>query len=612
MPKIFVVSLHRSGTQSTGQFLQEAGLHVCEWLSGIDGVDYQSQVIGIETKRARIVDLLRPVFDAFDVSKDVPLPPLFRELEAAYPDARFIAVTRDAADWVRSVRRHCASRPLDPYERVQYWHYLKDRPAALDEVTDERLLQMHRRHHRELAKHFAGRDNFISVDLADPRIGEKLSAFLQVPPRPFPHLDIMPERRVASSPVPAPAPVALSPSVRSRFHVLGIPHTLSVPEDSVCAFTTKVVRLCALLKQRGHYVIHYGHADSRIACDEHVAVTNDDVFRQAYGDHDWRTQGFPNFAIDDVAYRTFYANAIAAIGRRKQAGDFLLCMFGAGHKAVADAHGDMIVCEPGIGYPGGHFAPFKVFESYALLHAFGGLPKVARMDNGMWYDVVIPNYFDLDDFEFSAEKDDYFLFLGRVGGGKGVHIAMQIAEATGDRLVVAGPGTVEGVGTRTKRPASEYVECVGVAGVETRKKLMAKAKGMLLPSTYVEPFCGAHVEAMLSGTPVITTDWGAFAEYNLHGVTGYRCRTFEQFVWAARNIGNIQPAACRDWAAPNFAMDRVAEMYDEYFYSVKNVANGTGWYAENPYRTELDWLTRHWPTSDGRDRPSKPRLRRVS
>ena len=174
-------------------------------------------------------------------------------------------------------------------------------------------------------------------------------------------------------------------------------------------------------------------------------------------------------------------------------------MFGAGHKVVADVHSDMIVCEPGIGYAGGHFAPFKVFESYAILHAYLGLKMVAEMSNAMWYDAVIPNYFDLADFEYCADKDDYFLYLGRIGPGKGVHIAMQIVEAAGGRLIVAGPGDLRSLGTRTNRPVSDYVQYVGVADVEMRKKLMAKAKAMILPSTFVEPFCGVQVEAMLSG-----------------------------------------------------------------------------------------------------------------
>lgn len=613
MPKIFVVSLHRSGTQSAGQFLHQAGFELCGWLSGIDGIDYQAKTAGHETDLGYIMDVLRPLFERFEAFKDVPLPALYRELDAAFPGAKFIAIRRDPTEWVRSVRKHCAGRPLDPFERVQYWHYLTERPESLDAATDAQLAGMYDRHHAELTAYFAGRGNFLLGDMGDSELGAKLSAFLGISPRAFPWVDAFAARYAASgasSPAPA-APMPLDPRTRSRFHVLGIPHTLSIPEYSVCAFTQKVVRLCTLLKERGHTVIHYGHADSRVACDEHVSVTNDEVFRQAYGDHDWRTQGFPDFSLDDVVYKAFNANTIAAITRRKLPGDFLLCMFGAGHKAVADAHQDMIVCEPGIGYPGGHFAPYKVFESYAMLHAYGGLSNVARMNNGMWYDAVIPNYFDLGDFDYSADKEDYFLFLGRIGAGKGVHIAMQIAEATGDRLVIAGPGSIDGMGTRTDRPVADYVECVGVAGVEKRRKLMAKAKGMLLPSTYVEPFCGVHIESLLSGTPVVTTDWGAFTEYNLHGITGYRCRTFEQFVWAARNIGNIQPRACREWAAGNFSMERVGDMYDEYFHSVKNVASGAGWYADNPFRTELDWLNRAYPGSAGPAKRAAPRLRRV-
>ncbi|HEX3883392.1 MAG TPA: sulfotransferase [Stellaceae bacterium] len=585
MPKVFVVSLHRSATQSTGTFLRQSGLGVCHWPARVDGVDYQAKVVGIETDRKQIVGMLRPVWEAYDAFDDVPLPVLYRELDEAYPDARFVALYRDPFEWVRSIRVHCRGRVLDPYERVQYWHYLDEKPEKLDDVPDDRLIAMHLRHHEELMTYFRGRGNFMLANLADPDVGKKLSAFLKVPPRNFPLVDY--KKKPGNT-----------LETRSRFHILGLPHTVSIPEYNVCAFTQKVVRLCALLKSRGHYVIHYGHRDSRVACDEHVTVTDDAVLRQAYGDHDWRTQGFPPFKTNDHAYQIFYEKTIAEVAKRKEKNDFLLCMFGSGHKPVADEHKDMIVVEPGIGYAGGHFAPFKVFESYAILHAFLGLKSVAEVNNRMWYDAVIPNYFDLNDFEYSDQKDDYFLYLGRVNGGKGVHIAMQIAEATGDRLIIAGPGSIEGMTTRTNRPKSEYVEHIGVADVETRKRLMSKAKAMLLPSTFVEPFCGVHVESMLSGTPVVTTDWGAFTEYNLHGVTGYRCRTFEQFVWAAKNVGNIRPAMCRDWAAGNFSMDRVGEMYDEYFYCVRNQFGGGGWYAENPARTELNWLSKRWPSGN--------------
>src|SRR4029077_1310905 len=127
--------------------------------------------------------------------------------------------------------------------------------------------------------------------------------------------------------------------------------------------------------------------------------------------------------------------------------------------------------------PEGGFAKFRVFESYAVMHAYLGQPFIKAMSNKMLYDAVIPNYFDLEDFEFSATKDDYFLFVGRINPGKGIHIALQIVEEVGGRLVVAGAGGFTGNETRTNRPVSEYTEVVGVIGPDERKRLMARAKG---------------------------------------------------------------------------------------------------------------------------------------
>lgn len=365
-----------------------------------------------------------------------------------------------------------------------------------------------------------------------------------------------------------------------RFHVPGLAHTISTPEYSSCAFTAKVVKLCKMLKHLGHEVIHYGHEASEVQCDEHVPVTDYADLVESYGKHDWRREGWPKFdAVNDLIYKKFNAKTIEAIGKRKSQNDFLLCSFGFGHKPLADAHLDMIIVEPGIGYPSGAFAPFRIFESYAVMHAYQGQHAVASGSNNFWYDAVIPNYFDVEEFHFSENKGDYFLFLGRVNCGKGIHIAQQMALDHGKRLVVAGVGDF----VFDKSP---LIECVGLVNPSQRKTLLSQAQATLCPSTFLEPFCGVQVESFLSGTPVISTDRGAFAEYNIHGITGYRCRTMDHFRWAAQNIDELSPTNCRSHGL-NFSLENVAGFFNEYFQSVLDLRTGKGWY-EPRQRTNLN------------------------
>ena len=355
-----------------------------------------------------------------------------------------------------------------------------------------------------------------------------------------------------------------------RFHILGIPHTVTSKEFNACAYTQKVVKFGKMMTERGHTVIHYGHEDSDLICSEHVTVLTNEDFKNAYGNHDWK-KNFFIYDVNDYAYQKFYKNAIHEIEKRKQKNDFLLPFWGSGVRAICDAHEhDMIVVEPGIGYAGGQWARWKIFESYAIMHAYYGMTGVGHCQSD-WYDVVIPNYFDTEDFEYSEEKDDYVLFLSRVYEGKGIHIAVEATEKAGIKLVVCGqnPDNIQ---------FPPHVEYLGYADIESRKKLMAKAKGLIVASTYIEPFGGVQVEALLSGTPTITTDWGAFTENNIQGVTGYRCRTFADFVNGIKNLDKIRPADCRK-QGEKFLLENIAPMYEKYFQDVLNVYTGEGWYT---------------------------------
>jgi glycosyltransferase involved in cell wall biosynthesis len=226
------------------------------------------------------------------------------------------------------------------------------------------------------------------------------------------------------------------------------------------------------------------------------------------------------------------------------------------------------------------------------MHGVEGPQHIASC-NKDWYHVVIPNYFDLAEFDYKEKKEDYFLYLGRIYTGKGVHIAYEVCRNLGVKLKIAGQGDIHEI---VGKKIPDNIEYVGYADVEKRKELMSNAKASFLVSMYNEPFGGVQIENLLCGTPTITSDWGAFAENNLHGVTGYRCRTYEDFVMAIKNIDKIKPKDCRTWGE-NFSLDKVAGMYEKYFRDVYNVYAGQGWYTVDPEESRLDWLSKTYPSA---------------
>ena len=92
-----------------------------------------------------------------------------------------------------------------------------------------------------------------------------------------------------------------------RFHVLGIPHTVTNHQYTGCAYTQKVLKFCKMMTQKGHHVFHYGHEDSDVIASEHVNVISNKDLEIAYGNYNWR-KNFFKFDMGDHAYQTFFKN----------------------------------------------------------------------------------------------------------------------------------------------------------------------------------------------------------------------------------------------------------------------------------------------------------------
>jgi glycosyltransferase involved in cell wall biosynthesis len=343
-----------------------------------------------------------------------------------------------------------------------------------------------------------------------------------------------------------------------------------------------------MLKSYGHTIYFYGVEGSEVDCDEFIQVSSQQLLKETYGDYDRKSIFFKHNPYDR-AHLTFNENAIREIQKRKEDKDILLCTMGNYQKPIADTV-NMLTVEPGIGYTG-VFSKYLVFESYAWMHYVYAL---MNRGDGNWYDAVIPNYFDVNDFTYKDKKEDYLLYIGRIISRKGVQTASDVAKATGHRLLVVGQGNLDDEEEGLFLSGEKHIEYRPAVGPIERAELMSNAKAVLMPTYYLEPFGGVNVEAQLCGTPVITTDWGAFPETVLHGITGYRCRVFEEFCWAVEHIDTIKPADCRKWAENNYSLERIGKMYEEYFQRIYRLS-GEGWYEKNPERQELDWLKRYYP-----------------
>lgn len=336
------------------------------------------------------------------------------------------------------------------------------------------------------------------------------------------------------------------------FHVVSLPHTRTTNDYLSCAYTQKVIKFCKMMKSLGHKVILYAAESNTAPCDELVICATSPLSP---------TSKYVEFPFDEKNYKWIDMNkkVIEGIKQRKQPKDFICVSAGRLHQPIADAHPDLMTVEFGIGY-GGTFSPYRVFESYAWMHmVYGNSQQNIHSVDGKFYDAVIPNAVDASEF-YLSEKEDFYLYMGRKTDRKGYSIAEEVCKKLGKELIEVGTGFDR------------------VVGKSERARLLSKAKAIFTPTLYVEPFGGVAVEAMMSGTPVIATDWGAFTETVENDYTGYRCRTFQEFCDAVEKCDSLEPEEVRIYAENRYSLEVVALSYQKYFERLMDLW-GDGWYA---------------------------------
>ncbi|MFC0212697.1 glycosyltransferase family 4 protein [Paenibacillus chartarius] len=184
--------------------------------------------------------------------------------------------------------------------------------------------------------------------------------------------------------------------------------------------------------------------------------------------------------------------------------------------------------------------------------------------------LYVYNGINPDEYQFSEEKRGYMLFIGRLLWEKGILHALDVAERTGKRLIIAGPVKDQKLFDKVIAPrirANPRIEYVGAVGGQRKQDLLKFANVLLFPTIWEEPFGLVMIEAMACGTPVLALDNGAVPEV-LAGFPNLICRNVNEMVQKVLHEPMPSPAALRNYVIERFTTKKMADRYLEVYSEI--------------------------------------------
>jgi glycosyltransferase involved in cell wall biosynthesis/CelD/BcsL family acetyltransferase involved in cellulose biosynthesis len=179
---------------------------------------------------------------------------------------------------------------------------------------------------------------------------------------------------------------------------------------------------------------------------------------------------------------------------------------------------------------------------------------------------VIENGVDLERLRPSPHHAGFALALGRICEEKGFGDAIRAAELAGVPLLLGGrvfPYPEHERHFREEleprlRPPHRFL---GPVGAVRKRRLLAAARCLVVPSLAPETSSLVAMEALACGTPVIARLSGALPEIVQHGATGFLGETVEELARGIAAAPSLDRARCRAAAEERFSVRRMSASY---------------------------------------------------
>lgn len=215
------------------------------------------------------------------------------------------------------------------------------------------------------------------------------------------------------------------------------------------------------------------------------------------------------------------------------------------------------------------FSSPGIIPVYQKYNKYNYYVSISDSDRSPELDYVetVYNGIKTEDFSFNPNPGDYLLYFGRIHPEKGTVESVEIAKASGHKLIISGLIQDEAYFHNKVKPLidGQQIQYVGNSGPVDRNRLLGGAFALLHPISFEEPFGLSVAEAMLCGTPVIAFNRGSMPELIEHNKTGFLTHTIEEAVQAVHQVDHLNRFYISEKAISRFSAERMVEQYIDIY-----------------------------------------------